>query len=106
MKRAFSLIELLVVISIMAVMGTVAVGGYRAMQRGMDERGTMENVNAFVRLAYQRAQIDRQPTVVYFWNETLQRESDSNNTLRVVGKAVAVRRGGRLTDVKGKYLID
>lgn len=108
MRRAFTLIELMFVIAIMAFMGTVAVGGYRAMQRGMDERGTMENVNAFVRAAYQRAQIDRLPTVVYFWNETVASETVSNNTLRVVGKAVAVRRGGRVTDVlsSGKYLVD
>ena len=106
MKRAFTLIELLVVISIMAIMGTVAVGGYRAMQRGMDERGTMENVNAFVSAAYQRAQIDRLPTVVFFWNETVKGESGSNNTLRVVGKAVAVRRGGRISKVEGSYLLD
>ncbi len=106
MKRAFSLIELLLVIAIMAIMGTVAVGGYRAMQRGMDERGTMVNVNAFISLAYRRAQIDRLPAVVYFWNETVQGESGDNNTLRVVGKAVAVRRGGRITDVQGSYLLD
>ena len=107
-RRAFTLIELLFVIAIMAIMGTVAVGGYRAMQRGMDERGTMENVNAFIRAAYQRAQIDRLPTVVYFWNETLATEDVSNNTLRVIGKAVAVRRGGRITDVlsSGKFLVD
>ncbi len=106
MKRAFTLIELLVVISIMALMGTVAVGGYRAMRRGMEERGTMENVNAFIRTAYQRAQVDRQPTAVFFWNETLTTEDGSNNTLRVVGKAVAVRRHGRITKVEGNHLHD
>ena len=32
-KRAFTLLELLVVIALMGFLGTVAVGGYRAMRR-------------------------------------------------------------------------
>ena len=105
MKRAFTLIELLVVVAIMGLLGTTAVGGYRAMQRGMEERGVMQNVNQFIRSAYQRAQIDRVPVAVYFWNETLQEET-ANAPLVVVGKAVAVRRSGRLTEVTGSYLCD
>ncbi len=106
MKRnAFTLIELLVVIAIMGIMGTAAVGGYRAMQRGMEERGVMENVNQFIRSAYQRAQIDRGPVAIYFWNETLREETDFD-TVSVVGRAVAVRRSGRLSDVQGSYLFD
>ena len=64
MKKAFTLVELLVVVGIMGLLGTVSVGGYRAMQRGMADKGVMENVNSFVRAAYQRAQIDRQPTAI------------------------------------------
>ena len=105
MKRAFTLIELLVVVAIMGLLGTTAVGGYRAMQRGMEERGVMQNVNQFIRSAYQRAQIDRVPVAVYFWNETLQEETDSS-PLVVVGRAVAVRRAGRITNVTGSYLYD
>ena len=86
-------------------MGTAAVGGYRAMQRGMEERGVMQNVNKFVRSAYQRAQIDRTPVAVYFWNETLREETD-DDTLVVVGRAVAVRRAGRISEVQGAYLWD
>jgi len=103
--RGFTLIELLLVIAIMGLMGTAAVGGYRAMQRGMEERGVMQNVNQFVRSAYQRAQIDRTPVAVYFWNETLREESDTE-TLVVVGKAVAVRRAGRISEVQGSHLSD
>ena len=105
MKRAFTLIELLVVVAIMGLLGTVSVGGYRAMQRGMEERGVMQNVNEFMKVAYQRAQIDRAPVAVYFWNETLREETD-NATLIVVGKAVAVRRAGRISGVTGNYLRD
>ena len=105
MKNAFTLLELLVVIGIMGFLGTISVGGYRAMQRGMEERGVMQNVNAFVEAAYERAQIDRQPTAIYFWNETLRAASDDETEI-VVGKAVAVRRQGRLSRVSGNLLFD
>ena len=106
MKRsAFTLIELLMVIMIMGLLGTVTVGGYRAMQRGMEERGVMENANHFIRAAYRRAQIDRQPVAVYFWNETLREETDTEPMI-VVGKAVAVRRAGRVSRYSDPYLYD
>ena len=104
-NKAFTLIELLVVVAIMALLGTMSVGGYRAMQRGMEERGVVQNVNQFMKVAWQRAQIDRVPVAVYFWNETLRAETDNEPTL-VVGKAVAVRRAGRITGVTGRYLRD
>lgn len=105
MKRAFTLLELLLVMAIMGMMGTVAVGAYRGMQRGMEERGVMQNVNQFLKSAYSRAQIDRLPVVVYLWNETIQEEKD-NKDLVVVGHAVAVRPFGRITGVQGNYLYD
>lgn len=105
MKKAFTLMELLVVVAIMGLLGTISVGGYRAMQRGMEERGVMQNVNEFVRAAYQRAQIDRVPVAVYFWNELLREETDNAPAI-VVGKAVAVRRAGRLSECVGSYLYD
>lgn len=99
-RRAFTLIELLMVVLIMGVLGTVTVGGYRAMQRGMEERGVMENVNHFIRSAFRRAQIDRQPVAVFYWNELLRAETDTESLI-VVGKAVAVRRAGRVTSTDG-----
>lgn len=67
----------------------------------------MQSVNSFVRSAYQRAQIDRQPVVVFFWNETIREQSDDRNEI-AVGRAVAVRRYGRLSDVRegGDLLVD
>lgn len=106
MKRsAFTLVELLMVVMIMGLLGTVTVGSYRAMQRGMEERGVMENVNHFIRAAYRRAQIDRQPVAVYFWNETLREETDTEPII-VVGKAVAVRRAGRVSRCFDSWLYD
>jgi len=104
-RRAFTLVELLVVVGIMGLLGTISVGGYRAMRIGMEEKGVMQNVNTFVRAAYQRAQIDRQPTAVFFWNETLRTATADDNEI-VVGKAVAVRRSGRISDVQGQFLYD
>ncbi|MGN0855639.1 MAG: Tfp pilus assembly protein FimT/FimU [Kiritimatiellia bacterium] len=105
MRRAFTLVELLVVIAIMAMLGTLSVGGYRAMQSGMEDRGAMQNINQFIRSAYQRAQIDRTPVSVYFWNETRSEESD-DEIMVVHGHALAVRRSGRLSNVVGDSLCD
>ena len=99
------MIELLVVMGLMGFLGTAAVGSYRAMQRGMEERGVLQSVNTLLRAAYQRAQIDRQPTAVFFWNETLKSETDDENVV-VVGRAVAVRRHGRFSAVEGNLLVD
>ena len=105
MKKAFTLLELLVVMGIMGLMGTLSIGGYRAMQRGMEERGVMQSVNTMIRAAYQRAQIDRQPVAIYFWNETL-RAADADNDAIVAGHAVAIRRYGRFSDVANGCLVD
>lgn len=106
-KRGFTLIELLTVIGIMGLLGTVSVGGYRAMRRGMEERSVMQNVNTLVKAAYERAQIDRQPTAVFFWNETIRgADDDPDGNEIVVGHAVAVRRNGRISRKDGNYLVD
>lgn len=107
MKRAFTLLELLVVVGIMGLLGTASVGGYRQMRRGMEEKGVLQDANTLIRAAYQRAQVDRQPTAVIFWNETLRAESDSDDgNVIVVGHAVAIRRSGRITQVQGNDLVD
>lgn len=105
LQRAFTLIELLVVMAIMGLLGTISVGGYRAMQRGMEQRGVLLNVRQFVRAAQERARIDRVPVNVYFWNETLREETDTEPPV-IVGKAAAVRRTGRITQVGDNHLYD
>lgn len=107
MNKAFTLMELLVVVAIMGLLGTASVGGYRQMQRGMEERGVIQNVTTFLSAAYQRAQIDQLPVAVYFWNETLSEENEANNeTLKVIGHAVAIRQHGRISRINGQVLID
>ena len=105
MKRAFTLLELLVVIGIMGLLGTVSIGGYRSITRGMEEKGAVDNASRFIHTAFQRALIDRQPVAVYYWNETIKGET-SEDYATVVGKAVAVRRAGRFSRVRGDMLYD
>ena len=105
MRRGFSLIELLVVVGIMGLLGTVSMGAYRSVVRGMEERGALQNASQFLHAAFPRAMIDRQPTAVYMWNETIRSSTADDNEI-VVGRAVAVRRYGRISGVDGNYLYD
>ena len=89
----------------MGLLGTITLGGYRAMQRGIEERGVMENVNHFIRSAYRRAQIDRQPVALFFWNVTIREETD-DEPIVVSGRAVAVHRTGRVSRYVAPYLYD
>ena len=105
MRKAFTLLELLVVVGIMGLLGTASIGAYRSVVRGMEERGAIQSASQFVRAAFQRSMIDRQPTAIYFWNETLRGSTDDENEI-VVGKAIAVRRAGRITGIDTDYLYD
>jgi prepilin-type N-terminal cleavage/methylation domain-containing protein len=104
-RSAFTLFELLIVIAIMAILGGIAMGGYRAMERGVAERSTLRSLNQFVRAAYHRAQIDKVPVAVFYWNETLRNETDMDPPV-VVGKAVAIKRVGRITKITGSAIYD
>ena len=106
MRRGFTLIELMVVAGIMAFLGTAAVGGYNAFQRGMAERGATGAASALFKAAKERAMIDRTPTMVVCYNRLLREaEGDDQNAI-VVGEAVAIRRAGRVTYVNGSDLVD
>ena len=105
--RGFTLIELLVTMGLMALLATVSIAGYYGAVRGMTERGARQDVISLLRLAKQRAEIDNVPAAVFFENRMLRDEDvDLGETKRVVGMAVAVRRAGRITYVKGNYLSD
>ena len=71
MKKAFTLLELLVVVAIMAMLGVASSGGYNALVRGMKERGAVASASALLRSAKERALIDRVPTVVFCYNRML-----------------------------------
>ena len=106
-KRAFTLVELLVVMGIIAVMATMSIGSYFAVVRGMTDRGAISAATSVISLAHERACIDLSPTVVYFYNERI-RDADKEAGIDAVyaGVAVAVRRAGRISRVNGDRLND
>ena len=106
-KRAFTLVELLVVVGIMAAMATMSIGSYFAVVRGMADRGALAAATSIISLAQERARIDLSPTVVYFYNEIVQRKDEKKGTeLVVAGAAIAVRRAGRITQKTGSNISD
>lgn len=106
MKKGFTLLELLIVVGIMAMLGTISVNGYRAVVRGMEERSAVSGASAFLRAARQRAQIDNKPICIFWWNELLRAETEDEPAV-VVGKAIAVQQTGRFSAVtRGGLLID
>ena len=50
-RGAFTLVELLVVIGIMAVLATISVAGYTAATRGMADRGVIQSTVSILRIA-------------------------------------------------------
>ena len=58
-RAAFTLVELLVVIGLMAMLGTISVGGYFAAVRGMADRGALQDTISLIRLAQQTCLIDQ-----------------------------------------------
>ena len=106
MKRAFTLIELLMVVAIMGIVGSAAIGGYYAMSRGMEDRGALTVAEGLFAAAAQRAEIDSCRTYVYCYDQILVAESE-DEPMVARGTAVAIRPAGRFTKVlSNKYLID
>lgn len=106
MKKGFTLLELLIVVGIMSLLGTISVNGYRAVTRGMEERSAISSASAFLRAARQRAEIDNKPIFIFYWNEMLQAETDEEPAV-IVGKAIAVQQTGRISGIgRGGLLID
>ena len=105
-RQGFTLLELLMVIGVMGLLGTVATAGYYAAVSNMEVRGAKESVASLILAAQQRAATDHMPTGVYFYNQLLRTGTDDSVPV-VVGVAVAVRAGGRLSCVvNNKYLFD
>lgn len=105
MRKAFTLIELLAVIGIVGMLGAAAAASYGALVNGMRDRSTCAAATAVLREAGERARIDRLPTVVYCYNVCL-KKPNGDDLGRVVGVMTAIRRVGRITQVRGSYLFD
>ena len=80
-RAAFTLVELMVVIGLMALLGTVSVTGYFAAVRGMADRAAKQDTVALVRQAMQVCLIDQTPTAVLFFNrQTKAQESQTTSS--------------------------
>ena len=105
-RQGFTLLELLVVVGIMGMLGVASMGGYSALERGMAERAAVSVTSTFLRAAKERAHVDRQPTVVFCYNKLVKAPTGSDDNGIAVGVMTAIRRAGRITQVKGNLLYD
>ena len=96
-RAAFTLVELLVVIGIMAVLATISVAGYSAASRGMADRGVIQATVSILRIAQQTCEIDRVPTKVLFFNQRLNDGSNEDDSTLYQGTAIAIKQAGRIT---------
>ena len=96
-RDAFTLVELLVVIGIMAVLATISVAGYSAASRGMADRGVIQSTVSILRIAQQTCEIDRVPTKVLFFNQRLNDGSNEDGSTLYQGTAIAIKQAGRIT---------
>ena len=103
--RAFTLMELMVVVGIMAFLGLASANGYNALRRGMADRAAVDAVSSLLLAAKERAIVDRVPTAVFCWNRCVRAATVDDNAV-VVGEAVAIRRAGRITHTSGNLLFD
>ena len=105
MRRAFTLLELLVVIGIMGMLATVSIGGYSALTRGMAERGALDAAAGLLNVALQRAQVDRTSVYLFVYDD-VQSLEDDENVGTVSGVLIAVRPTGRVTHRIGDLIVD
>ena len=96
-RSAFTLVELLVVIGIMAVLATISVAGYSAATRGMADRGVIQSTVSILRVAQQTCEIDRVPTKVLFFNRRLSDGSSEEDATLYQGTAIAIKQAGRIS---------
>ena len=96
MRKAFTLVELLVVVGLMGLMATIAIGSYSAITRGMKNRAALDAVKTLLDAAVQRANLDRAKVQVYLFDEVLKFDSEMSAGIGA-GVAIAVRPIGRVT---------
>ena len=88
----------MIVIGLMGLMATIAIGSYSAITRGMNDRAALDAAKSLADAALQRANLDRTKTYIYLFNEVTKLDSEMEAGI-VCGVAVAVRPIGRITHV-------
>ncbi len=110
-RSAFTLVELMVVVGLMALLGTVSVTGYFAAVRGMADRAAKQDTVALIRQAMQVCLIDQTPTAVLFFNrQTKAQDSEAASSEEAkassAGAAIAIKMVGRISYVRGEIIVD
>ena len=106
MRKAFTLIELMVVVGLMGLMAVISIGSYSAITRGMNDRAALDAAKSLADAALQRAALDRSKTYIYLFNEVTKLDDDMEAGI-VCGMAIAVRPIGRITQVpEGGFYCD
>lgn len=95
-RAGFTLVELLVVIGLMGLMGTLSVTGYLSASHGMKTRGAVQDTVSFIRNAQQVCLIENTPTAVIFLNRYTGKKNDGGE---MVGRAIAIKMAGRISYV-------
>jgi len=94
-SKGFSLLELLAVMSIMAMLSTVAVTGYFSAVRGMARRSAVKHLVNTLVLARQRATLEGSRISVMLYNESV--AGDSGSDAVIVPSYVVCKEIGTVT---------
>lgn len=103
-RRGFSLLELLAVMSIMAMLTTLAVTSYFSAIRGMTRRSAVKHLANTLILARQRACMEGARVSVMIFNEVA--GYDSAGKAKVAPSYVVCKETGRITFITAGLLID
>ncbi|MDD4621790.1 MAG: type II secretion system protein [Kiritimatiellae bacterium] len=103
-RSGFSLLELLAVMSIMAMLSTVAVTGYFSAVRGMARRSAVKHLVNTLVLARQRACLEGARISVMLYNENT--GDDEQGSAAVVPSYVVCKEIGTISNISGDRLID
>jgi prepilin-type N-terminal cleavage/methylation domain-containing protein len=116
MRRAFTLIEILVVVAIMAIMATAAVLGVRAGQDAARVKGATRDIMASIRHARSMALVMMQPAIITYSTTHVDDEvcaqikvdgaklmgKASSDTVQTLSGEIVMRDGTKVEDVKKK----
>jgi prepilin-type N-terminal cleavage/methylation domain-containing protein len=85
-RAGFTLLELIAVIGIIALMGTIVVGGFSAIQRALSKKTGEDDLRRSLNLARQQACVDGQP--IHLWVTGIDRYAVARKAGVVTSKSV------------------